>query len=126
MGWAREGAARAGRDPDILELSTQLIHTAVADDPRPLQEFVERETEVPPAAQDDSMIFLTGTPAAARERLEHRRAATGVSYYVVFDPSFNYAFPNRGPALPGDSGPSAGDRYLEAFADAVIKPLAGR
>jgi probable F420-dependent oxidoreductase len=124
--WAREGAERAGRDPDALELSTQLAHTAVADDPAPVQEFVAKATDVDPASQDESLIFLTGTPAQARERLERRREATGVSYYVMFDPSFNYAFPGDGPTLPGDSGPGAGDRYLESFAEAVIAPLSGQ
>lgn len=126
VGWARDGALRADRDPDALELSTQLAHTAIADDPGPVQEFVAEQTEVPPAAQDESMIFLTGTPAEARERLERRREATGISYYVVFDPSFNYAFPEGSPTLPGDTAPGAEDRYFEAFAEAVVTPLAGQ
>jgi alkanesulfonate monooxygenase SsuD/methylene tetrahydromethanopterin reductase-like flavin-dependent oxidoreductase (luciferase family) len=125
-GWARAGAERAGRDFDGLELSTQLTHTAVADDPAPLQAFVATATGVPPTAQDEAMIFVTGTPAQARERLERRREATGISYYVVFDPSFNYAHPDGPPALPGDGGAGAGDRYLESFAEAVIKPLSGQ
>jgi probable F420-dependent oxidoreductase len=125
-GWARDGASRAGRDPDGLELSTQIAHTAVAEDPASVQAFVERQTEVPPPAQDASMIFLTGTPAAVRDRLQRRRDATGISYYVVFDPSFNYAHPDGGPTLPGDSGDGAGDRYFEAFARAIVEPLAGQ
>ncbi len=124
--WAREGAERAGRDFGSLELSTQLTHTAVADDPAPLQSFIGQATEVDPAAQDEAMIFLTGTPSQARERLQRRRDATGVSYYVMFDPSFNYAHPEGPPSLPGDSGPGAGDRYMEAFAESVIKPLSGQ
>ena len=124
--WAREGAQRAGRDPDRLELSTQLTHTAVAADPAPLQAFIAKATNVSPAAQDEAMIFLTGTPSEARERLERRREATGVSYYVMFDPSFNYAHPDGPPSLPGDSGPDAGDRYLEAFSAAIIQELSGQ
>jgi alkanesulfonate monooxygenase SsuD/methylene tetrahydromethanopterin reductase-like flavin-dependent oxidoreductase (luciferase family) len=76
-----------------LELSTQLTHTAVADDPGPLREFVAGATGVAPAARDQATIFLTGTPAQARDRLQRRRDATGVSYYVVFDPVFNHARP---------------------------------
>jgi probable F420-dependent oxidoreductase len=124
--WAREGAERAGRDFQTLELSTQITHTAVADDPAPLQEFITRTTEVAPAAQDEAMIFLTGTPAQARERLQRRREATGVSYYVMFDPAFNYAHPEGSPTLPGDGGEGAGDRYLEAFSESIIKPLSGQ
>jgi hypothetical protein len=43
----------------------------------------------------------------------------------VFDPSFNYAHPDGGPTLPGDSGDGAADRYFEAFARAIVEPLAG-
>jgi alkanesulfonate monooxygenase SsuD/methylene tetrahydromethanopterin reductase-like flavin-dependent oxidoreductase (luciferase family) len=126
MEWAREGAERAGRDFETLELSTQVPHTAVADDPSSLQEFVAKATDVAPAAQDESTIFLTGTPAQARERLERRREATGVSYHVIFDPSFNYATPEGSPVLPGDSGDGAAERYFEALSEGVLKPLAGQ
>ena len=124
--WAREGAERAGRNFESLELSTQVPHTAVAEDPSTLQEFVAKTSGVPPAAQDESTIFLTGTPAEARERLERRREATGVSYYVIFDPSFNYATPEGSPVLPGDSGEGAAERYFEALAESVLKPLTGQ
>jgi probable F420-dependent oxidoreductase len=123
--WAREGAEQAGREFDALELSTQVPHTAVADDPSSLQEFVAGATGVTPTAQEESTIFITGTPAEARERLQRRREATGVSYYVIFDPSFNYATPEGSPVLPGDGGDRAADRYLEALSESVIKPLAG-
>ena len=126
MAWAREGAQQAGRDFDGLELSTQLTHTAVADDPGPLQEFVANATGVAPAAQDEATIFLTGTPAQARDRLRRRREATGVSYYVLFDPSFNYARPEGSPVLPGDTAAGAADRYMEALSESVIRPLAGQ
>jgi alkanesulfonate monooxygenase SsuD/methylene tetrahydromethanopterin reductase-like flavin-dependent oxidoreductase (luciferase family) len=126
MAWAREGAEGAGREFEALELSTQLTHTAVADDPGPLQEFVATATGVTPTTQDEATIFLTGTPAQARERLQRRREATGVSYYVIFDPSYNYARPEGSPVLPGDSGDGAADRYLEALSENVIRPLAGQ
>ena len=96
--WAQQGASRAGRDFGQIELSTQLTHTAVAEDHSGLQEFLRQSTGVEPRAQDDAMIFLTGTPALARERLQRRRrAATGVSYYVMFDPVCNYRPPGRRP-----------------------------
>jgi probable F420-dependent oxidoreductase len=124
--WAREGASRQGRDFEQIELSTQLTHTAVAEDHADLQRFLRQTTSVEPRAQDEAMIFLTGTPAQARERLQRRRGATGISYYVMFDPTCNYAHPDGAPTLPGDGGPGAGDRYMEAFAEAVIKPLTGQ
>jgi hypothetical protein len=88
---------------------------------------VSTATGVEACAQDDSTIFLTGTPAQARERLQRRREATGLSYFIVFDLANNYA--NAGgplPTLPGDSGPGAADRYLEAFAEAIVRPLTGQ
>jgi len=84
-------------------------------------------TGVEPELQDASTIFLTGTPAEARERLLRRREATGLSYFIVFDLANNYANPGGlVPALPGDSGPGAGDRYLKAFAEEIVRPLTGQ
>jgi len=28
--------------------------------------------------------------------------------------------------MPGDSGPGVGDRYLEAFAEEIVRPLTGQ
>ena len=96
-------------------------------DPAPLQQAVSTATGVDGRAQDASTIFLTGTPAEARERLQRRREATSLSYFIVFDPANNYANGDAPlPCLPGDSGPGAADRYLEAFAEAVVRPLTGQ
>ncbi|SEP50669.1 hypothetical protein SAMN02990966_07715 [Rhodospirillales bacterium URHD0017] len=89
--------------------------------------MVAEWTGVTAAAQKLSTIFLGGTPAEARECLQRRRQATGLSYFVVFDLANNYA--NAGnwtPSLPGDGGPGAADRYLEAFAQSVVRPLTGQ
>jgi len=125
--WAQAGARDAGRGPDAIELSTQVGFTAVSRDPQALQQSIAKMTGVEPAGQDASTIFLTGTPAEARERLLRRREATGLSYFIVFDLANNYAnTDNLVPALPGDSGPGAGDRYLEAFAEEIVRPLTGQ
>lgn len=59
--------------------------------------------------------------------MQRRREATGLSYFIVFDLANNYAnVDGFVPTLPGDSGPGAGDRYLEAFAEAVVRPLTGQ
>ncbi len=121
---ARSAAEAAGRDPDALELSTQITHTAVADDPTGPQAAVEEATGVAPADQDAAMIFLTGTPEQARERLTERRERTGVSYFVVQDTAHNYAHPEQAMRLPGDDRPGASDRYLEHLAETVLTPLA--
>jgi probable F420-dependent oxidoreductase len=125
--WASAGAREAGRSPDDIELSTQIGFTAVSRDPRALQQSIAKMTGAEPALQDASTVFLTGTPAEARERLLRRREATGLSYFIVFDLANNYANTDGlVPALPGDSGPGAGDRYLEAFAEEIVRPLTGQ
>ena len=125
--WAHTGARDAGHGSDAIELSTQVSSTAVSRDPQALQQSIAKMTGVEPADQDASTIFLTGTPAQARERLLRRREATGLSYFVVFDLANNYANSDGlVPALPGDSGPGAGDRYLEAFAEEIVRPLTGQ
>jgi probable F420-dependent oxidoreductase len=125
--WVRAGAERAGRDTAAIELSTQLCFTAVAADPAPLQAAVAGWTGVAAAAQALSTIFLAGTPAEARACLQRRREATGLSYFVVFDLANNYVNPGTWtPSLPGDGGPGAADRYLEAFAESVVRPLPGQ
>src|SRR5690349_11252030 len=67
--WAFAGAREAGRSPDAIELSTQIGFTAVSRDPRALQQSIAKMTGAEPALQDASTVFLTGTPAEARERL---------------------------------------------------------
>jgi hypothetical protein len=63
----------------------------------------------------------------ARERLQRRREATGLSYFVVFDLANNYVNPGSWrPSLPGDDGPGTADRCLEAFAESVVRPLTGQ
>lgn len=121
--WARDAAVAAGRNADDLEFSTQLLHTAVASDPAPLQAFIAKATGVTPAEQDASLIFLGGTPAQARDALVKRREVTGISYYVVSDPASNYANPEGPPPLAGAGGP---DHYFESFAESVISRLSGR
>ena len=59
-------------------------------------------TEVGRDAEDESTIFLTGSPVQVRDRLKRRRDQTGLSYFVVFDLADNYANPGGAlPALPG-------------------------
>jgi alkanesulfonate monooxygenase SsuD/methylene tetrahydromethanopterin reductase-like flavin-dependent oxidoreductase (luciferase family) len=53
----------------------------------------------------DCPLFLTGSPAELRDRLEKRREETGISYSVV-----------QGKDLA----------TIEQFAEAVVEPLAGK
>lgn len=82
-GWAREGAVKAGRDPDALELHTIVTHTAVAEDAEPWRTRLLDEVKVEPGVAEAAMTFLIGSPAQVRDTLQQRREATGISYYVI-------------------------------------------
>lgn len=110
--WARQAAP----NPDAIELSTQITFTAVADDPAPLQAAIAHDTGVDAQSQNDSTIFLTGTPTEARDKLKRCRDATGLSYFVIFDVANNYV----------RIGDAPSDAYYEALSEAVIKPLTGQ
>jgi len=102
--WAEAGAQDAGRTPDDLEFNTMVYKVAVDTDPRGLQEALCQETDLSGTQITDSSLFLTGTPAQVRDRLERRRQATGLSYYSIHEPE-----PDQ----------------IRAFAEGVVEPLAG-
>jgi len=104
-GWVREAAAKAGRDPDALEFNSLSFVLAVSDDPKPLREALARNTGMSVEQIADCPLFLTGSAAELRERLERRREQTGISYIVV-----------------QGGKPEA----LESFAQSVVAPLAGK
>jgi probable F420-dependent oxidoreductase len=103
--WVREAAARAGRDPDALEFNSLSFVLAVSDDPKPLREVLARNTGMSIEQIADCPLFLTGSAAELRDRLEHRREQTGISYIVV---------------------QGGKPEVLESFAQSVVAPLAGK
>jgi probable F420-dependent oxidoreductase len=103
--WVREAAQAAGRDPDAIELTTLSFVVAITDDPKPLREALARNSPMSVEQVADCPLFLTGSAAEIRDTLERRREATGISYIVI---------QGKDPA------------QLEAFAEAVVAPLAGR
>lgn len=105
VGWVREAAAAAGRDPSALELQSLVFVTAVTDDPKPVRELVSKQTGMSVEDVARCAGFLTGPGSELRDRLEERRAETGISYVVI---------------QGGDPA------TLERFAEAVVVPLAGR
>jgi probable F420-dependent oxidoreductase len=104
-GWVREAAAKAGRDPDAIEFNSLSFVLAVTDDPKPLREMLARNTGMSVEQIADCPLFLTGSAAELRDRLQLRREQTGISYVVV---------------------QGAKTEALEAFAEAVVAPLAGK
>jgi probable F420-dependent oxidoreductase len=105
VGWVREAAQAAGRDPDAIELTTLSFVVAITDDPKPLREALARNSPMSIEQIADCPLFLTGSAAEIRDTLERRRETTGISYIVI---------QGKDPA------------QLEAFAKAVVAPLAGR
>jgi len=103
--WVREAASAAGRDPDALELNSLAFVVAIADDVSGLRQGIAGSTGMSPEEVADCPLFLTGSPAELRERLEKRREETGISYSVI-----------QGKDLA----------TLEQFAEAVVGPLAGK
>jgi alkanesulfonate monooxygenase SsuD/methylene tetrahydromethanopterin reductase-like flavin-dependent oxidoreductase (luciferase family) len=105
IGWVREGAQRAGRSFDEIEFNSLVFVVAIADDVRGLRAALAKNTGMNEAQVAASPIFLTGSPAEIREKLEKQREQTGISYIVI----------------QGDDV----DR-IERFSEAVVQPLSGR
>jgi probable F420-dependent oxidoreductase len=105
VGWVREAAAKAGRDPAAIELQSLVFVTAITDDPRGLREALARSSGMSVEQVADCPLFLTGPASEIRDRLEARREQTGISYVVI----------------------QGRDRaVVERFAAEVVAPLAGR
>jgi probable F420-dependent oxidoreductase len=104
VGWVREAAAAAGRSPEDIELNALVFVVALTDQPQGLREALARGSGMTPEEVADCPIFLTGTAAEIRDRLEKRREETGISYVVI----------------QGSSD------ALESFAEEIVAPLAGR
>jgi probable F420-dependent oxidoreductase len=105
VGWVREAAEKAGRDPAALELQSLVFVTALTDDPSGLRAALARSSGMSVEQVADCPLFLTGPASEIRDRLETRRAQTGISYVVI---------QGRDPAV------------VERFAAEVVAPLAGR
>ena len=83
VGWVREAARAAGRDPAAIELQSLIFVTAVTDDPRPVREAVSKQTGMSVGDVAECAGFLTGPGSEIRDRLEKRREETGISYVVI-------------------------------------------
>jgi probable F420-dependent oxidoreductase len=105
VGWVRQAAEAAGRDPDAIELQSLVFVVAITESPRGLREALARQSGMTVEQVADCPLFLTGTASEIRERLEKRREQTGISYVVI---------QGRDPEV------------VERFAAEVMTPLAGR
>lgn len=105
VGWVREAASAAGRDPDAIELTTLAFVVAITDDAGPLRAALAKNSPMTPEQIADCPLFITGSAAEIRDTLERRREKTGISYVVI---------------------QGKDEALLEQFAEAVVAPLAGK
>jgi probable F420-dependent oxidoreductase len=103
VGWVREAAAAAGRDPESTELNALVFVVAMTDDPKPIREGIAKNTGMSVDEVAGCPIFLTGPPSEIRDRLERQRDETGISYVTI---------------------QGGNDDTLARFADEVVGPLA--
>jgi len=107
IGWARKGAAAAGRDPEALELEMNHWLARVTPTARAADDLLARMGErfdVDPAVLAASPSVLVGTTSQIVDTLQARREQLGISYLQL-----DAGFPSRD---------------LDAFAP-VIEMLAG-
>ncbi len=104
IGWVREAAEAAGRDPGEIELTALVFVVAIQDDAGGLRTGLARATGMTPEQVAECPIFLTGSGAEIRDRLQKQREATGISYVVI-----------QGDDLA----------RVEQFAEEIVAPLAG-
>jgi probable F420-dependent oxidoreductase len=105
VGWVRDAARAAGRNPDTIEFQALVFVVAITDDPRKLREGLAKGSGMSVEQVADAPLFITGSASEIRDRLMKQREETGISYVVI----------------QGRDEPS-----LERFAEAVVAPLAGR
>jgi len=102
--WVHEAADRAGRDITRIELNSLVFAVAITDTPQGFREALARNTGMSVEQITDCPLFLTGSAAEIRDRLEKRRESLGQSYIVI----------------QGDD-----EKVVERFAEHVVAPLAG-
>jgi probable F420-dependent oxidoreductase len=102
IGWVREGAERAGRDWDEIELNALVFIVAIADDVSELRQTLASSAGMSVEQVRDCPIFLTGSPAEIQDRLLKQRDETGISYIVI---------------QGGD------DERVARFAEEIMRPL---
>ena len=101
-----ESAEAAGRGMGELEFSCLVFVVSLLDDPSGLRSAIASTTGMSPEQVAECPLFLTGPPSEIRERLQHLREHTGISYIVIQD----------GPQIPAGT--------VEKFSTEVVSQLA--
>ncbi len=106
VGWIREGAAAAHRDPESIELNALVTELHVSDAPG----AVRRRIGAGHGMSEDDVagcpMYLTGSLAEIQDRMAERREQTGISYLILVD--------------TGEPG------LVERFAEQIVEPLTGK
>jgi probable F420-dependent oxidoreductase len=105
IGWIREGAEAAGRDPDAIELNSLVFLVAFTDNAGPLRAGLAQNTGMTVDQIASCPLFLTGSPSEIRDGLQKRREETGISYVVIQGEDFG---------------------AVEKFAEEIVTPLTGK
>ena len=103
--WVREGARAAGRNPEAIEFSSLSFVIGLTDEPGNLRRALAGSTGMSEEQVANCPLFLTGSGPEICDCLQARREQTGISYVVV---------------------PGTDMDQVEAFAEAVVAPLAGK
>jgi alkanesulfonate monooxygenase SsuD/methylene tetrahydromethanopterin reductase-like flavin-dependent oxidoreductase (luciferase family) len=104
VGWVKEGATAAGRDPETIEFHALSFIVAITDNPAPIRDGISAGTGMTAEQVAGCPLFLTGSGQEIRERLEKQREQAGINYI----------------SIQGDD-----EAVLEQFAKEVVQPLAG-
>jgi len=83
IGWVRESAEKAGRNPEEIEFNSLSFVTAIKDDVAGLRAALAGSSGMTSEQVADCPLFLTGSAQEIRERLEKRREETGINFVVI-------------------------------------------
>ncbi len=81
--WVRTAADRAGRDAAALEFNSLVFVVALTEDPSGIRGALSQSSGMSVDEVADCPLFLTGSAAEIRDRLESRREKTGINYIVI-------------------------------------------
>jgi probable F420-dependent oxidoreductase len=105
VGWVKDAAAAAGRDPGAIEWNALVFVAAVTDDPRPIREALAKNAKMSVEQVAASPLYLTGSASEMRDTIARRRETLGISYVVV---------------------QGHDEKTLGTFAEQIALPLAGK
>jgi probable F420-dependent oxidoreductase len=83
IGWVREGAEKAGRNPNEIEFNSLSFVTSISEDVAGLRSALAKSSGMSVEQVAECPLFLTGSAQEIGERLERQREESGISYIVI-------------------------------------------